>query len=1573
MRGTTVYTRWDFRKLQDASEYPPTKFRKAFFGRHRFLLIVSSLLWSVTSGNGMATDRSVATPESPPLVIIDPAVERLDQIVAAIDPDADVVVLSADRDGLEQVADILRSRDRLKSLHIVSHGSPGRLVLGNTELDADVVRRREAELRAWAPSFAAGADILLYGCDVARGEGAQIADLLAAETGTDVAASDDRTGSADTGGDWDLEFATGPVESASPFGPGIGSVGGISLAVPAGFSDGVVLSGLNQPVDIQTLPSGEMLVLLKPGTIILTNPLVGSPQKVTYLTIPNVDSAEEKGLLSIALDPDFANNNYFYVYYHNSTTDRARISRFLHHVDHAHAADEFVIWEDNLATASQSIGYHWGGGFGFGPDNYLYLAIGDKWDTPTDAQDPALTAGKIIRVNPGGAGSGAAQWAQGAANAHLVPQSNPFVDGAGGLRDEVWALGLRNAFRMFWDLPSGNLYIGEVGGNIQSGADASHEDIHRARTTSGGANFGWPMCEGPAADCVPSAPANFSPPIFSIQHTDARSITMGPVYRGSLFPSTYYGALFFADYTKGWLRYLTFNSSGNVSSSVPVGGFSFAGTGDLGNPVALEIGADEALYYVNIVAGTLRRISYNSGNAPPVITQASANATSSPTAPFTVNFTGAAFDPEGQALTYTWTFGDGTQATGASPSHQYTAKGSYEAVLRVADNLRTTTSDPIRITVGQAPVPTIATPADLSLFRAGDVIQVRGSATDGDGALTNNSLKWTFRFLHDDHYHPILSGLTGTACAPTGSSCRSFTIPISGHDYSGNTGYQLILDVTDSDGITASTSVTIRPDKVNLTFNSNVPGGIPFTLDGIPRNGPFVLDTLKGFHHAVSVPSTIQAGGNLYAFASWSNGPTTVSQNVTVPNSNLTLTATYTNLGPVGTGPFVQQGDGTVSIQAEDYDNSVGSGTPWSTVTPAGATGLQNQAVQSDGSGRLEYRINFNRTGTHYVYVRAFGATHKSNSAFIGLDGNWQIDYANVVPLGSWEWIGPIAINVSGTGEHKLGLSNRETGTLIDKIVILATATTPTGSGPADTPREGGGGGGGNNPPVVNITAPATGSSFNLGDTINFAGNATDTEDGILTSGLTWNSSINGNFGNTGSVSTSSLSAGVHTITASVKDSAMVTGSKSIQVTVINPGGGGGGGTGAYVQQGNGTVSMQAEDYDDSFSSGGSWSTITPAGATGPLSQAVQAGGGRLEYRINFNRTGTHYVFVRAYGATHKTNSAFIGLDGDWQANYANVVPLGSWEWIGPMAITVGSTGEHKLGLSNRETGTIVDKIVVQTTTTAPTGSGPADTPRDGGGGGGGNNPPVVNITAPASGSSFNLGDTINFTGTASDTEDGNLTSGLTWNSNINGNFGSTGSAPTSSLSAGMHTITASVSDSGSANGSDSIQVTVNDPGGGGGGTGPFVQQGNGTVSMQAEDFDSSVGSGTPWSTVTPAGATGPQSQAVQSDGSGRLEYRINFNLTGTHYVYVRAFGSTQKTNSSFIGIDGDWQANYVNVVPIGSWEWIGPLPVTVSGTGEHKLGLSNRETGTLVDKIVVLTTTTAPTGAGPADTPRAP
>jgi PKD repeat protein len=184
-----------------------------------------------------------------------------------------------------------------------------------------------------------------------------------------------------------------------------------------------------------------------------------------------------------------------------------------------------------------------------------------------------------------------------------------------------------------------------------------------------------------------------------------------------------------------------------------------------------------------------------------------------------VNFSSAgSSDPEGQSLTYSWTFGDGQTSTAANPAHTYTQQGTYQARLSVSDGTNSTLSTPITITVGAPPTASILTPTDGSTFRAGDVINFSGDATDpDDGALPASAYTWNVDFLHDGHVHPGL--------VLTNSKSGSFTIPTTGHDFSGNTRYRITLTVTDSAGLTDTKSVIVWPQKVNLTLRTVPAGG----------------------------------------------------------------------------------------------------------------------------------------------------------------------------------------------------------------------------------------------------------------------------------------------------------------------------------------------------------------------------------------------------------------------------------------------------------------------------------------------------------------------------------------------------------------------------------------------------------------------------------------------------------------------------------------------------------------------------------------------------------------------------
>ncbi|MEG5067608.1 DUF4347 domain-containing protein, partial [Microcoleus sp. B3-A4] len=154
------------------------------------------------------------------LVFIDSGVEDYESIAAGVLPGQQVVILDRTKNGIEQISSEIEqyasTHGAINSVHIISHGNSGSLQLGNTALGSHNIEQYKSQLEKWQTSLAPQADIMLYGCDVAVGTGANFADRFSELTGADVAASTNTTGS---GGDWNLEFASGQIESPSALQP----------------------------------------------------------------------------------------------------------------------------------------------------------------------------------------------------------------------------------------------------------------------------------------------------------------------------------------------------------------------------------------------------------------------------------------------------------------------------------------------------------------------------------------------------------------------------------------------------------------------------------------------------------------------------------------------------------------------------------------------------------------------------------------------------------------------------------------------------------------------------------------------------------------------------------------------------------------------------------------------------------------------------------------------------------------------------------------------------------------------------------------------------------------------------------------------------------------------------------------------------------------------------------------------------------------------------------------------------------------------------------------------------------
>ena len=626
----------------------------------------------------------------------------------------------------------------------------------------------------------------------------------------------------------------------------------------------------SESVSADFLPDGRLLTIAKSGSVYLVNPTTST--STSLFTLPGVLSVGESGLLDVAVDPNFATNNFFYLYWSELATRRVRVDRFTLNASGATTlASRTPIWINPGPTMATGNDYHIGGSLNFGPDGFLYLSTGDN-QSGANSQIMTNVFGKVLRFASDG----------------TVPTTNPFYDGPGPNLDEIYAIGIRNGFRSSFDRSTGEYWMGEVGGN---NAPTAYEEIDLIQP---GGNYGWPSCEGPLGPPKNGAtcPSGITGPLFSYSHDAGggcclnRSITGGEVYRGTAYPSSFVGTYVYADYAVQTFYWLERNGSTATSGELKVPSLAN------GTPVWIGVSPiDGAIYWMHygFGDGQLRRLRYTGTvTHPPTITQAAATPTAGP-APLAVTFSAAATDADGDAVSYHWDFGDGTSANTANPTKTYTDPGPYAAQLSVTANGDTTTAAPIAIQVGERPTAAITAPT-VTTFRAGDTIVIEGSATDpDDGTLPASALSWNIVFRHDDHTHPVSSG--------TGAS---ITLPVpqtSGHSWEGATGYRITLTATDSDGLTDTEVLDLDPIKTAINITANAPVNI--TIDGITEPLPSVLDTAVGAEHVISAPAEVCVAGVLRTFASWSSGAPRTHTLTAVAN-HPALSATYSSGGACG-------------------------------------------------------------------------------------------------------------------------------------------------------------------------------------------------------------------------------------------------------------------------------------------------------------------------------------------------------------------------------------------------------------------------------------------------------------------------------------------------------------------------------------------------------------------------------------------------------------------------------------------------------------------------------------------------
>jgi len=595
-----------------------------------------------------------------------------------------------------------------------------------------------------------------------------------------------------------IAFVGGAIMMISPQGT-------YSQTVPPGFvvENAFPLATFTKPVQIVFLPDGRKFVVEQNGRI-WTITSGGTKLSTPFIDLTlKVNSNGDRGLLGVAIDPDFVSNRWVYILYtfdvdSNGSDDEVesygRLERYQANISNPNVAD--------LTTQQSLIGGNWStgipgnsllrthsiGALRFASDKTLLVSSGDGAGTDIDVggawpdqfgpgkTDPSedigvfrsqslnSLCGKILRIDKE-TGDG-------------LP-SNPFWDGnPNSVRSRVWAYGLRNPYRFSIRPGSGNpdptagqpgvIYIGDVGWNTT-------EELSIA--TQGGMNFGWPCFEGPFAraefqavtstnwpnanvlcSAPPSSenPSPKTPPVIWLDHQNQSnsypvglngSAAMGGVfYTDTTYPAQYRGKYYFGEYAFGMILGVEVDTNDNVVSTFPFLDHYLHYLVDVeSDPISGD------LFYIDYNHNLVNRIRYVVGNRNPIV-----NATVDPLSgalplSVTVHASGS-IDVDGDSLRYVWDFGNGLTSQNPDTTITYDSAATYFLTITVTDGQGGNAIKPFQVVAGQvAPLANIANPIDSVFFSQNQIVQLDASTADTTAGLV--TYRWDTDYGHNAHEH----------------------------------------------------------------------------------------------------------------------------------------------------------------------------------------------------------------------------------------------------------------------------------------------------------------------------------------------------------------------------------------------------------------------------------------------------------------------------------------------------------------------------------------------------------------------------------------------------------------------------------------------------------------------------------------------------------------------------------------------------------------------------------------------------------------------------------------------------
>ena len=362
--------------------------------------------------------------------------------------------------------------------------------------------------------------------------------------------------------------------------------------VANGFRVRRVASGLSAPIFAAGLPdgTGRVAIVERSGRIRVINPSTGAFEAADLLNItPQIDTNGEKGLLSIAFSPNFLSDRTFYLHMNPLASNTSEIRRYATLAANLAQADTTTA-DPILSVAQPSASNHKGGTVAFDSAGRLLISLGDGGNTPQTAQDPQSLLGKILRINPA-----TDSFPADAARDYAIPPTNPFAT-AGG-QPEIYAMGLRNPFRMSIDPVGGDLFIGDVG-------QSAIEEVDRiAANQAAIVNFGWDRREGSLAFNGGADSPSFTLPVTEYGRTIGTTVTGGVVYRGPV--EDLQGQYIFGDFGSNtfWSAPIANLTIGSVLPNASLTNRNAAFTPDVGtlnSVVAFGTDTDGNVYIVDI-------------------------------------------------------------------------------------------------------------------------------------------------------------------------------------------------------------------------------------------------------------------------------------------------------------------------------------------------------------------------------------------------------------------------------------------------------------------------------------------------------------------------------------------------------------------------------------------------------------------------------------------------------------------------------------------------------------------------------------------------------------------------------------------------------------------------------------------------------------------------------------------------------------------------------------------------------------------------------------------------------------